>query len=293
MEGLAVLLALATTVVSLLFAVCLLDQYLERRKPYQAVWTAGLTWYAIGTLTEFLGEYRGWDSALYRWWYVAGAICVAAYLGAGVVFLLTPGPFAYVVIVALVLGALPALFAGAPGVAVAGLVAAALLLVTLRVRPAWFSRVGLLLLVGGSLLAALAVWSAPLDASRLPVAGGAVSGAAFPATIRLMTPLFNITGATALVGGALYSAWLFWQRGQYPRRVVSNVLIAVGAFIPTMATGLSRFGVPRLLYPGEFLGVLFIFAGFLVSVDIVHQFRIPFTRVVIGRRAGRAHAGLR
>jgi hypothetical protein len=35
---------------------------------------------------------------------------------------------------------------------------------------------------------------------------------------------------------------------------------------------------------GEFLGVLFIFAGFLVSIEVFSDVRLPFTRVVLVRR---------
>jgi hypothetical protein len=42
-------------------------------------------------------------------------------------------------------------------------------------------------------------------------------------------------------------------------------------------------------FVGEFLGVLFIFAGFLVSIEVFREIRIPFTSRVLFRR--RAEAG--
>ena len=35
---------------------------------------------------------------------------------------------------------------------------------------------------------------------------------------------------------------------------------------------------------GEFLGVVFLFAGFLVSVEVFREFRVPFTGRVLRRR---------
>jgi hypothetical protein len=35
---------------------------------------------------------------------------------------------------------------------------------------------------------------------------------------------------------------------------------------------------------GELLGVVFIFLGFLVSIEVFSDVRLPFTRVVLARR---------
>jgi hypothetical protein len=44
-------------------------------------------------------------------------------------------------------------------------------------------------------------------------------------------------------------------------------LIAVGAFIPSVASGLTRFGVTSLFFVGELLGLACILAGFLLSTS--------------------------
>ena len=51
--------------------------------------------------------------------------------------------------------------------------------------------------------------------------------------------------------------------------------------MPSLTSGLSRFGVTQTFFLGEFLGVVFLFAGFLVSVEVFREFRIPFTRRVL------------
>ena len=35
---------------------------------------------------------------------------------------------------------------------------------------------------------------------------------------------------------------------------------------------------------GELLGVVFLFAGFLVSIEVFREIRIPFTRIVLYAR---------
>ena len=40
-------------------------------------------------------------------------------------------------------------------------------------------------------------------------------------------------------------------------------------------------------YLGEFLGVLLIFLGFLVSIEVFSDIRLPFTRIVLARREKR------
>src|SRR5512133_520937 len=119
-----------------------------------------------------------------------------------------------------------------------------------------------------SLVAAFLVITAPVDMSQA-VASGKLSGKGLPNHIRLLTPVFNVFGTVALVGGAAYSAWSFWRQGIMPQRVLSNVLIAVGAFLPAVGSSLLRFDVPGLFYLFEFLGVSVIFLGFLANYEIV------------------------
>ncbi len=69
-------------------------------------------------------------------------------------------------------------------------------------------------------------------------------------------------------------------------RVPATILIAVGAFIPSITDTLSRFGSTELFQVGKFLGVVFLFVGFLVSIEVFRDIRIPFTRV--GIRTGRS-----
>ena len=152
---------------------------------------------------------------------------------------------------------------------------------------------------------------------------GVPIGLALPSDLRIVTPPFNIAGAFALVFGAVYSAYIFMPKrrvlrfdggppvigtvvraaavtvnffasvpgairalvgGRLNSRVPATLLIALGGFIPGWTSGLNRFGVTWAFYLGEFLGVLFIFLGFLVSIEVFSDIRLPFTRIVLARR---------
>src|SRR5262249_31953529 len=97
---------LLACLVSLVFAALVLQQWQQRRHSFQLVWGAGLTWYAISSGVQFAGSAFGWDAALYRAWYLFGAILVAAYLGMGTIYLLARTGFGYVAGTTIVLGGL-------------------------------------------------------------------------------------------------------------------------------------------------------------------------------------------
>jgi len=65
--------------------------------------------------------------------------------------------------------------------------------------------------------------------------------------------------------------------GKLNSRVPATILIAIGAFIPGLTSGLNRFGVTWSFFLGEFFGLLFIFAGFLVSEEVFRNVRLGTT----------------
>lgn len=101
---------LASSLISLIFTITLLDQYLVRRKPYQIVWTFGMFLYSISTGSEFIMGITGPVAFLYRLWYLSGAMLVAAYLGMGAAYLLAPRRWANVAFTLLLLSTLYSIF---------------------------------------------------------------------------------------------------------------------------------------------------------------------------------------
>jgi hypothetical protein len=124
----------------------------------------------------------------------------------------------------------------------------------------------MVLLALGSLYGAFRIFTAQLDPSLMTTSlhtGSELSGHAIvDQSVRLLTPFFNLYGTIALVGGAFWSAWIFWRKRILLHRVLGNVLIAFGAILPAFGGTFSRFGISYALYICEFLGVIFIFLGY-------------------------------
>lgn len=136
------------------------------------------------------------------------------------------------------------------------------LLVRRRVAGVRIPHVLMVVLLLGSLYGAFKVFGAQLDPSLMP--GQSLSGHAIVTPgVRILTPFFNMYGTVMLVGGAIYSAFVFWRRRILPHRMVGNILIAVGALAPAVAGILSRVGLTEFLYLGELLGAILMFIGFL------------------------------
>ncbi len=118
------------------------------------------------------------------------------------------------------------------------------------------------LLLLGSLYGAYKIFTAQLDPTMLTA--GELSGRAIVTPgVRVLTPFFNIYGTLTLVGGAVYSAWIFFRKRVLLHRTIGNVLIAVGALSPAFGGAFSRMGIPAVLYISELLGAVLMFLGFL------------------------------
>ncbi len=83
----------------------------------------------------------------------------------------------------------------------------------------------------------------------------------------LLTILLNIYGTLTLIGGAIYSAFLFWRRKILANRVFGNILIATGALSPALGGTLLKAGYADMLYISEFIGAILMFIGFIVSTS--------------------------
>ena len=129
---------------------------------------------------------------------------------------------------------------------------------------------GLLALV--TIYAAFKVMTVSIDVTGLE----GLTGTAMPPEIRMLTPFLNIFGTLALVGGAIYSAWFFWRHKTMKHRVLSNILIAVGAILPAVGGANMRLsGDLSLFYILELAGISLIFLGFLRSNEVFGVTRFP------------------
>jgi hypothetical protein len=349
---LAVAVPALTSILALVFSVALFDQWRERRGGFQLIWGIGMLFYGVAAGAEALAAMAGWNEPLYRAWYLTGAVWTAGWLGLGTAYLLGRTRFGYSFALCLFLaglftflvrnrpeyegaGTLPLLYFIA-----AGVLALAVAVETYFQNDRW-PLLAAAAVVGATGLSVLLMLTTVLPAPGYAVdpATGAPVATLFPPELRLLTPFMNITGAFALILGAVFSTYVFMPKkrvlpysldpnqpgdeflfnlliapvaiavnlvaslpgavrdlatGRIHSRVPATILIAVGAFIPTITDSLNRFGSTELFQTGKLLGVVFLFAGFLVSIEVFREIRVPFTsiRFTTARRESPAAARL-
>ena len=151
--------------------------------------------------------------------------------------------------------------------------------VYLLAKPGWAKALMIVLLLG-SLFAVYKVFTAELDPTLMAASGhtgSELSGRAIVTDgVRVLTPFFNLYGTLTLVGGAAYSAYIFWRKRILLHRAVGNILIAVGAMLPAFGGFFSRLQIPGALYLGEFLGIILLFLGFLrATIGMSESVSVP------------------
>ena len=218
-----------STVIMLVFAVSVFGRWLARGKPHFLYWSIGLGMFGAGSFAEAYFAGIGWSKLVFFIWYFFGAVLNAAWIGHGTLLLLFRRRWTTVLTGLLIVGSLAALA------------------LMLQVMPR---------LDAGAFNPDLAI-SEQYREIMPTVSEGA--------TIRLTTPFFNIYGLITLVGGALWSAWLFLRKQVLPNRVLGNVLIAAGALSIGLASTLTRLGYGGYLYLGELVAAVLMYSGFVLA----------------------------
>ena len=263
----------ATAILALVFAVALLDQWRERRQGFQLIWAVGMLFYGIAAGCEALASIGGtWTEPLYRTWYLTGAVWTAGWLGLGTAFLLGRTRFGYSFALCLFLAGLFTFlvrnrpeYAGAGTFPLlyfiaAGVLALAVAVETYFANDRW-PQLAAVAVVGATVLSVVLMVTTSLEApgwavdpaTQMPVAE------LFPGRLRLLTPFLNITGAFALVLGAVFSAYVFMPKrrvlpysldpGQPGDQFLFNLVIAPVAIIVNLVASLP--GAVRAMLAGR------------------------------------------
>jgi len=212
-----------STIITFIFAASVFNRYQRRKGMHLLMWGIGLILYGLGTLSEVILAFT-FNEFVLKIWYISGAMLTAAWLGQGTIWLL--------------------------------------------VRKPGVARLLTIILAAVSLLAIVLVMFAPIssgasyDVTR-PISAQYKDFLTRSGPIVALTIILNIYGTIALVGGALYSAYLFLRKQVLINRVIGNVLIAAGAMLPAMAGSFVGAGLVDMLYLSELLGVILMYLGFL------------------------------
>lgn len=241
-----------STAIMLGFTVYVFQRFFVRRNPAFLYWGIGLAMFGVGSFAEAYLS-LAWNKWVFFAWYLFGAALNAAWLGNGTLNLLVKKSWAHVVTLALIVGSLFATYL--------------MLQAMPKLDTAVFTtdkpiseQYGAKVLEAGA--------AAPAGAQTITTAyrGKEVTAVRgllpLGSPIRLTTPFFNIYGLFTLVGGAIWSAYLFWRKRVMPNRVIANVLIAAGALSIGFASTLTRLGYGQYLYLGELIAAILMFIGF-------------------------------
>jgi hypothetical protein len=215
----AVLLPALTSILAFIFALALVDQWLERRHGFQLIWAAGMVFFGIASGCEAVGAAAGWSDPIYRTWYLTGALFTAAWLGLGTAYLLGKTRFGYAYGALVLFGGLLAFAArntydaGTLGVLV--LIAALVIAISIAVETYFqnerWPQIAALTVFVASIVGTFFAYTDPLG-GPLPVQGAAPTGAAFDGPVRIISLFLNVPGGIALILGALFSAYVFMPK---------------------------------------------------------------------------------
>ena len=163
-------LSIATAVVVTVFAYFVLSRWWDgRHRTHFLLWGFGLVLYAIGSYTASLyavfGWQAGWGEWNFRFWYLSGAVLVAAWMGQGTVFLLWR-KIAKPTLVLLTAGSVFAaywIFSASvdPRILIGGapeLTGIGVLPTNVRLVAPFFNVYGVVTLIGGALWSAFYYW---------------------------------------------------------------------------------------------------------------------------------------
>jgi hypothetical protein len=304
-----------TAVLALVMAIALFDQWRERRQPFQLVWAIGMGFFGIASGSEAIAAAAGWNELLYRTWYLTGAVLTAGWLGLGTALLLAKTRFGYTFGLLVLLAGMATVgtqarfqYPGAGSAPVlyligAGLFGLAIAVETYFQNERWpmiaaigvaaVSLIGIVLAVSVPLVQPYSLDPATGQPSAdLFSAAGTVVGSNMPGTLRLLTPLLNVTGGVALALGALFSAYVFMPKrrvlpysldpNQKGDHFLFNLLIAPFALAVNFAASLP--GALRDLFLGRLHSrvpatLLIAAGGFVASAgDSLNRFGVtgPF-----------------
>jgi hypothetical protein len=127
--------------------------------------------------------------------------------------------------------------------------------------PRQWANASLAVVVLLSAVSVYAVFAAPVDLDAVRLGHPAYPNGSLA---RILAAIGSGVGSLVLVGGALWSAWIFFSKRHNGRRAIANVIIAVGVFVVAAGGTVAFTGLGGVLEYTNLIGLAVIFAGFLL-----------------------------
>ncbi|HET9809348.1 MAG TPA: hypothetical protein VFQ66_06590 [Candidatus Limnocylindria bacterium] len=124
-----------------------------------------------------------------------------------------------------------------------------------------YGRAALAAVLALTAVAVYSVFSTPVDLAVAVDTGKGFPDGSLP---RVLAAIGSGLGSLVLIGGALWSAWVFLRRRDQGRRALANVVIAAGVFIAAAGGTVAFTGASGILELTNLIGVSVMFVGFLL-----------------------------
>ena len=124
-----------------------------------------------------------------------------------------------------------------------------------------YGAVALAIVLALSAVSSYAVFATPVDLRVALDSGRGFPDGSLP---RILAAIGSGVGSVVLIGGALWSAWVFMRRRHNGRRALSNAVIALGVLIAAAGGTATFTGASGILELTNLAGVSVMFAGFLL-----------------------------
>jgi hypothetical protein len=132
------------------------------------------------------------------------------------------------------------------------------------------ANISLAIMLAFSVLAAVVVFTAPVDQAALHIEPGYKAVAT--SAVRILAGVSSGIGSILVIGGALWSGIVFWRKRIMKHRMIGVFLIAAGTLIVASGgtlLGLTGLNNPEYHYIAMFVGVIVMFVGYLESIRVV------------------------
>jgi hypothetical protein len=131
------------------------------------------------------------------------------------------------------------------------------------------ANIALVLVLLLSVVSVYVLFTVPVDGTKLGDEAGWKAVASLSAAPRWLAAISNTLGTLLVVGGALWSGFVFWRKRIMKSRMVGVLLLAAGTFLIALGgtiTGITGLRNHDYLYLSMAAGVVLMFVGYLQTI---------------------------